>query len=201
MASRRSDAEMTSMLRRYGTLIGFAVIFAFFWTNLPETFVSSRNLLNITQQVSMLAVVSATMTVVMAMGDFDLSVGSIASLAGIVAALVFVWGGSPWIAVPAGLAIGLVAGLLNGFLVAYVGILPFIATLGALTIFSGLAFWLSGGKTVFGSAIPASFGGFARGGLPFGPFEITIPNLTLVALGVLLAIWAFLEQTVYGRRV
>jgi ribose transport system permease protein len=192
---------MPLLLRRYGTLFGFAAVIAFFWFRLPETFLTSRNLLNITQQMSMLAVVSSTMTVVMAMGDFDLSVGSIASLAGIVAALVFVSGGSPWIAIPAALAIGLAGGLLNGFLVAYIGILPFIATLGALTIFSGLAFWLSGGKTIFGSAIPASFGGFARGGLPLGPFEITIPNLTLVAVGVLLVIWVFLEQTVYGRRL
>ena len=192
---------MPLFLRRYGTLIGFVAVIGFFWLRLPETFLTSRNLLNITQQMSMLAVVSATMTVVMAMGDFDLSVGSIASLAGVVAALAFVAGGSSWTAVPASLAVGLAAGLLNGFLVAYVGILPFIATLGALTIFSGLAFWLSGGKTIFGSAIPASFGGFARGGLPFGLFEITIPNLTLVALCVLLAIWIFLEQTVYGRRL
>jgi ribose transport system permease protein len=192
---------MSHLLRRYGTLIGFVAVIVFFWLRLPDTFLTPRNLLNISQQMSMLAVVSSTMTVVMAMGDFDLSVGSIASLAGIVAALVFVAGGSPWIAVPTALVVGLAAGLLNGFLVAYVGILPFIATLGALTIFSGLAFWLSGGKTIFGSAIPSSFGGFARGGLPFGAFAITIPNLTLVALGVLLAVWAFLEQTVYGRRV
>ena len=192
---------MPLLLRRYGTLIGFVAVIAFFWFRLPETFLTSRNLLNITQQMSMLAVVSSTMTVVMAMGDFDLSVGSIASLAGIVAALVFVSGGSPWLAVPAALAIGIAGGLLNGFLVAYVGILPFIVTLGTLTIFSGLAFWLSGGKTIFGSAIPFSFGGFARGGLPLGPFEITIPNLTLVAVGVLLVIWVFLEQTVYGRRL
>jgi ribose transport system permease protein len=192
---------MKSMLRRYGTLIGFAVIFAFFWINLPETFVSSRNLLNITQQVSMLAVVSFTMTVVMAMGDFDLSVGSIASLAGIVAALVFVAGGSSLLAVPAALAVGLGAGLVNGFLVAYVGILPFIATLGALTVFSGLAFWLSGGKTIFGAVIPTAFSGFARGGLPLGLVDVKVPNLTLLGSGILLVVWVFLEHTIHGRRL
>ena len=101
---------MPSLLRRYGTLIGFLALMAFFWTELPDTFATARNLLNITQQMSMLAVVSFTMTVVMAMGDFDLSVGSIASLAGVVAALVFVAGGSPWIAVPAALAVGLGGG-------------------------------------------------------------------------------------------
>jgi ribose transport system permease protein len=190
---------MSRFLSRFGTPLGFALLMAFFWRELPETFVTPRNLINISQQMSMLAVVSATMTVVMAMGDFDLSVGSIASLAGVAAAQVFVAGGSPWVAVPAGLGAGLVGGLINGFLVAYVGILPFIATLGALTVFSGLAFRLSGGKTIFGSAIPSSFGGFARGGVEIG--GMTIPNLTLAAAAVLLATWILLEHTVVGRRL
>ena len=194
-------STMISFVRRYGTLIGFAVIFAVFWINLPDTFVTSRNLLNVSQQMSMLAVVSFTMTVVMAMGDFDLSVGSIASVAGVVAAKFFVAGFSVWLAVPGALAVGLAAGLINGFLVAYVGILPFIATLGALTVFSGLAFWTSDGKTIFGAAIPASFSGFARTGLQLGADGITIPNLTLVAVAVLIVIWTFLEQTIYGRRL
>jgi len=190
---------MFRFLARFGTPLGFLALLIFFWWRLPETFATSRNLLNISQQMSMLAVVSATMTVVMAMGDFDLSVGSIASLAGVVAALVFVAGGSPFLAVPTALGVGLAAGLVNGLLVAYVGILPFIATLGALTVFSGLAFRLSGGKTIFGSAIPASFGGFARAGWEIG--GVTIPNLTLVAAGVLVAVWLLLEQTVIGRRL
>ena len=190
---------MPFVLRRYGTLIGFLALLVFFWAELPDTFLTARNLLNITQQMSMLAVVSATMTVVMAMGDFDLSVGSIASLAGIVAAMVFVAGGPPLLAVPAALAAGSAAGAVNGFLVGYVGILPFIATLGALTVYSGLAFRLSGGKTIFGSVIPASFGGFARGGLDVAGFAI--PNLTLVAAFVLILVWVFLEQTITGRRL
>jgi ribose transport system permease protein len=191
---------MTSIVRRYGTLIGFAAILVFFWINLGDTFVNTRNLLNISQQVSMLAVVAFTMTVVMAMGDFDLSVGSIASLAGVVAGKIFVVGLSIWIAVPAALIAGLAAGLINGILVAYIGILPFIATLAALIVLSGLAFSLSGGKTIFGSAIPESFSGFAKSGLPLGS-GLTIPNLTLVALVVLGLVWILLEQTIYGRRL
>jgi len=138
---------------------------------------------------------------VMAMGDFDLSVGSMASLAGIVAGLVFTAGGPPVAAIAAALAAGLAGGLINGVLVSYVGILPFVATLGAMTVYSGLAFRLSGGKTLFGSAIPASFSGFARGGIPLGPTGLELPNLTVVALGALILVWLLLEQTVYGRRL
>lgn len=190
---------MARWLRGYGTPLAFLLLIAFFWFMLPDTFVTARNVLNITQQMSMLAVVAATMTIVMAMGDFDLSVGSIASLSGIVAATCFVHGFGPETAVPAALGVGLVAGLVNGLLVAYVGILPFVATLGALTVYSGLAFRISGGKTIFGSAIPTAFGGFARGGWDIG--VLAIPNLTLVAAAVLLIAWLLLEQTIFGRRL
>jgi ribose transport system permease protein len=192
---------MLRLARQYGTLIGFVAIFVLFWVSLPDTFVTSRNLMNITQQVSMLAVVSFTMTIVMAMGDFDLSVGSMASLAGIVAAKAFVAGLSPWLAIPCALAVGVVGGLANGVLVAYVGIMPFIATLGTLTLFSGLAFRISDGKTIFGSAIPSSFSGFARGGLQLWSGAAAIPNLTLVAIAALVLTWTFLEHTIHGRRL
>jgi ribose transport system permease protein len=192
---------MFAFLRRHGTLIGIGIVFAYFWIRLPDTFVTSRNLLNITQQVSMLAVVAFTMTVVMAMGDFDLSVGAMASLSGIVAAIVFVAGGTPLLGISIALAAGLVGGAINGFLVSYVGILPFIATLGAMTVLSGLAFRLSGGKTIFGSAIPPAFSGFARGGVTLWPTDVALPNLTLVALGALAVIHILLEHTIHGRRL
>ncbi len=190
---------MLTALRRYGTLLGVVAVILFFWVNLPDTFMTGRNWLNISQQMSMLAVVAFTMTAVMAMGDFDLSVGSMASLAGIVAALCFVATGSVALGVVAAVAVGLIGGLLNGLLVSYIGILPFVATLGTMTVFSGLAFLLSGGKTIFGSAIPPAFSGFARGGIPLG--DLVIPNLTLIAVAVFIAVWSFLEQTVHGRRL
>src|SRR5689334_12639610 len=87
------NAALVTIARRYGTLIGVAAILFYFWISLPGTFLTGRNLLNISQQMSMLAVVAFAMTVVMAIGDFDLSVGSTASLAGVVAALVFLGGG------------------------------------------------------------------------------------------------------------
>jgi ribose transport system permease protein len=179
-------------------------IFAFFALSLPDTFLTARNLINITQQVSMLAVVAATMTVVMVMGDFDLSVGAMASLAGVVAAVLFVQGWPVPMAVAAALAVGLIGGLINGFMVSFVGILPFVATLATLTIFSGAAFIISDGRTIFGRDIPEAFSGFARNGLALGEVDgrlLVLPNLTLVALAVVASVWVVLEQTSYGRRL
>ena len=195
---------MTATLRRYGGVLAMLAIFAFFSLNLPETFLTARNLINITQQVSMLAVVAATMTVVMVMGDFDLSVGAMASLAGVVAAVLFVQGWPVPMAVAAALAVGLIGGLINGFMVSFVGILPFVATLATLTIFSGAAFIISDGRTIFGRDIPEAFSGFARNGLALGEVDgrlLVLPNLTLVALAVVASVWVVLEKTSYGRRL
>ena len=190
---------MIQTLRQSGTLLGFAAILIFLTAQLPDTFLTARNLINISQQLSMLAVVAATMTIVMVMNDFDLSVGSMASLAGVVAAVLFAAGFPVSVGLLAALGVGLLGGVFNGFLVSVLGILPFVATLGTLTVFSGTAFLISDGKTIFGRDIPAGFSGFARTGVEIG--DVKIPFLTLTALAVITLCWFVLEQTNFGRRL
>jgi ribose transport system permease protein len=195
---------MIAFLRRFGPLMGMAAIVLTFWALIPGTFMTAQNWLNISQQVSMLLVVAATMTVVMVMGDFDLSVGAMASLSGVIAAVCFVQGWPVPLALAAALLVGLAGGLFNGVLVSLIGILPFVATLATLTLFSGLAFLVSDGRTIFGRDIPASFAGFARSGLALWTVEgrvTRLPNLTMLAVAVTAVIWVVLEQTNYGRRL
>lgn len=187
-------------LRRYGTFLGFLLIVTFFGVQRPETFLSARNWLNITQQVSILCVVSFTMTLVMIGGDFDLSVGSMASLAGVLTAVLWQQG----VGIPESLLLALLfgasGGAFNGVLVAYAGLSAFVATLGSLTIFGGMALWVSDGKTIFGRAIPNAIGDFSRGGLSLGE-DFTIPSLTLVALIVLLVTGILSEYSLFGRNL
>jgi ribose transport system permease protein len=195
---------MAHFLRHYGSLIGMAAIVLFFWVMLPDTFMTARNWLNISQQLAMLIVVAVTMTVVMVMGDFDLSVGAMASLAGVVAAVLFTLGWPVWAAVLAALAVGLLGGLVNGALISLIGILPFVATLATLTMYSGAAFMVSDGKTIFGKAIPEAFAAFAKSGIPIGTVAdkpAVLPWLTVLALAITAAVWVVLEQTTYGRRL
>jgi ribose transport system permease protein len=131
-------------------------------------------------------------------------VGSMATLSGIVAAVMFRQTDSVTLGVACAIAVGLLGGALNGFLVSYVGILPFVATLGTLTIFSGLAFLISAGKTIFGGDIPASFSGFAKGGIPLwsnGEQVLLLPNLTIVAAFTLLFVFILLQKLVFGRHI
>lgn len=195
---------MGSLLRRHGTLIGVTGIIVLFWVLLPGTFMTLRNWLNLSQQLSMLIVVASGMTVVMVMGDFDLSVGAMASLAGVVAAVLFADGHGVAVALGAALLVGLAGGALNGALVSVLGILPFVATLATLTIFSGAAFLVSDGKTISGRAIPEAFSGFAKGGISLGTVAdkpAVLPWLTVLALVVVAVVWMVLEQTAYGRRL
>ena len=189
-------------LRRLAAPLAILALVAFFALALPGTFLTARNWLNISQQVSMLAVVAATMTVAMAGGDFDLSVGSMASLAGVAAAVLFTHGWPVWAGVAAALALGLAGGLLNGALVAYARLLPFVVTLGTLTSYSGLAFIVAGGKTIFGRDIPRGL----RRLRPRRPAArrlrrpaLVLPNLTLVAAAVLALVWVALERRRFGR--
>ena len=183
-------------------MAGMAAIVLGLWIAKPETFITAQNLLNISQQISMLVCVASVMTLLMVTGDFDLSVGSMASLAGVIAGVMFVAGWSVPAALGMALAVGLLGGLINGFLVAVVGLLPFVATLATLTAYSGIAFLVSKGRTISGRAIPDNFGEFARGGLPLGTWAdkpLVFPALTLVALAVACICWILLEKRRMGR--
>lgn len=191
-------------IQQNATLAAFFLLIVVFAVLLPETFLTGRNLFNISQQVSMLAVTAFAMTIVMAMGDFDLSVGSMASLVGIIAATSFRGTGSESLAMMLALSVGIGGGILNGILVSYFNILPFVATLGTLTMYSGLAFLTSGGKTLFGGDIPASLSAFARGSVPvvgFGNYSLAVPHLTVLSLVVLFCAWFILQKMVLGRHL
>ena len=96
---------MTHFLRRHGGLLAMVAIVLIFWALLPETFMTAQNLLNISQQIAIVLVVAIVMTVVMVLGDFDLSVGAMASLAGVFAAVLFTLGVPIWAALLATLAL------------------------------------------------------------------------------------------------
>jgi ribose transport system permease protein len=192
------------ILRRFGTLIGFLLIVAFFTWQKPDTFLTVRNWINITRQMSILGVVSFTMTIVMVLGDFDLSVGTMASLAGTITGTLLQNEQSLGVALALALTAGIAGGAVNGLLVSYIGISPFVATLGTLTIFNGLALYISDGRTIFGRAIADPFNDFGTGGIHLDTIdgqEIMLPNLTIIALVALIIVWGLLAQTVYGRRL
>ena len=198
MVTQKKQAAMNSVssvafLKKWGTLIGFLILLLVFSMMRPDVFPKWHNLRNVIEQIATLAIVSAGVTVVMITGDFDLSVGSLASLTGIVSALMMKSGSGVFLSMMAGLGIGLLGGLLNGVLVAYGGLSAFVATLASMTAYGGLSLLIVDGATVFG--LPKSFRWLGQGS--FGPIPIPVFFMLLV-VGI---VWVILEQTTYGRRV
>ena len=104
---------------------------------LNTNFLSAQNIKNIFQQVSINGILAVGMTFVIITGGIDLSVGSLLGFSGVIAASFVSGGGNPLLAVLAGIAAGLVFGVVNGVLVSYAKIVPFIVTLGMLSIARG----------------------------------------------------------------
>jgi ribose transport system permease protein len=185
---------MTRWLRTYGTFFGFVIMVAIFAALRPTIFLSLNNLRNITEQVAILAIVAGGMTIVMAAGDFDLSVGTLASLCGVIVADLLIKGVDVGPSIAIALAVGAVAGAFNGLLVAYAGLSAFVATLATMTAYRGLSLWYTGGSTLF-SGLNEAFRPIGQGATG------SIPNAVLIMVGVLVLAWFLLEQTTLGRRL
>lgn len=175
----------------YGTLIGLVGLIVLFSALKPGTFLTPLNFSNILEQVAVLSMVAAAQTVVMVVGDFDLSVGALGSLVGVLVAQLLVGGMNPVTAGLLAMLAGLAAGALNGFLVAYLGLSAFIATLATMTSFTGLALLLSNGTTIFG--LPSGFVQLGQGRL--GP----LPMPVVIAAVLIAVVWFLLSRTVLGR--
>ena len=141
------------VLRAPGLLAILAAILVGFALGARD-FTTAANLTNIALQSSVLLLLALPMTFVVMTEGLDLSIGAVLSLASVVLAQVVVATGSVSLAVAAGLTVGAALGAVNGILIAFVRIPPFVATLGMLGIAQGLALIVSDGQSITG--IPAS---------------------------------------------
>ena len=182
----RSLIELAGMLP---VLIVICVLFAL----LTPNFLTQNNIVNVVRQASINIVLAAGMTFVILTGGIDLAVGSVLGFTAVIAVAVSLQPALSWAAVPIALLAGLVVGVLTGMTVAYIGLPPFIVTLGTYTAIRGAAYLAAGGTTVINSKI-----GFAWIGNGYlGP----IPWLVIIAL-VTIAVSAFiLHRTILGVHV
>jgi len=126
-------------VREYGMYIALAVIMGYFTLATGGKFFSSRNISDLINQMGYIAVLAIGVTLVIIIRHIDLSIGYLAGFLGAVAAIVMVTYNMPWyVAILAVLVCGIIAGLINGFLVASVGIPAFVATLAGWLAYRGL---------------------------------------------------------------
>ena len=162
-----------------------------------DSFATSKNLYNITRNVTFVAIIALGMTVVIITGGIDLSVGSVLCLCSMVLAVTMHAGYSIEIGIAAAIATALVVGAINGVLIAYVGLPPFVVTLGMLSIARSLAMVASGNTVVFEFG-PDGETLLALGGGAFF-FGIANPVVYMVVLGLLTGF--VLRWTAFGRHI
>lgn len=178
---------------RWGILAVLAVLLIFMVVVAPN-FTTVSNGFNIARAVSINAVLAAGMTLVILTGGIDLSVGSIVGVAGVTSILLWNSGSGALVAVLGGVAVGAVAGLINGLLVAYLALPAFIVTLGAMTYLRGTAYALTDARPLI-----------ADGDLGFrliGTGNIAgVPSPVIIMILVYGVLWFVLERTRFGRHV
>ena len=167
----------------------------------PASFATTENFYNTTRNFSFIGIMALGMTAVIATGGIDLSVGSIMGLTAVACGLVLEAGYPAWAAVIAGLLAGGAVGLINGIIIAYLGLSPFVTTLGMLAIARSVAVVLSGNRMIykFGPGGPP-FKALGSGAWHLTPhFELSYPLLFLIVFTFLLA--AVYKMTSWGRHV
>jgi ribose transport system permease protein len=166
-------------------LVGFALA--------SENFLTVQNLSIITQQASVNVVLAAGMTFVILTAGIDLSVGAILAASAVVALQASMSPQFGMLGIFAGIAFGLLLGLVNGGLIAFLRLPPFIVTLGALTAMRGLARLLADDKTVFNPDLPFAFIG--------NDSILGVPWLVVIAIAVVVLSWFILRRTVMGVQI
>jgi ribose transport system permease protein len=184
----------------------------------PDSFATEDNFFNITRNFAFIGVMALGMTPVIITGGIDLSVGSVMGLVAIVCGLVLLkqpipfmpdwwnaatWTHSWWMALTAGLFAGALTGAINGVLIAYVGLPPFVVTLSMLSIARAVAVVLSGNRMLYdfgpGAAAFKVIGGGQNFALDFLPMRLSNPFIILVLMAVALAV--VLKMSIWGRHV
>lgn len=129
-------------------LVGVVLLLCVVWTVMNPQFLSVNNITNILRQASYTAIAAVGMTMIIIIGEIDLSAGSLVCAAGLVGAVVCKNTNNVLLAILAAILVGALVGLCNGVLCA-VGCLPgFIATLASMTILRGLAYIITGGNSI-----------------------------------------------------
>jgi ribose transport system permease protein len=193
--TRFNRSTILRLFGTYGTIIVLIVMLAAFSIAEPGTFATIGNFRNILNDMAIGTIVAGGLTVPLVAGDFDLSIGYVASFCGLLLVGLL---SSDQLPIPLAmlvvLAIGAAIGIINGVIVSKLGVNAFIATLGTGTVVVGLNYAYSGGIPLQ-LTHSREFTSVAIGRL-WG-----VPHLVLIMAAVLSVLWVILNRTVQGQHI
>lgn len=180
-----------AIYRKYGTFLIFVSIFVLA-SFLDENFLTAANLTNVLRQVVVLTLLACGVTFIIILGHIDVSLGSVVALTGTLAASVMATTGNLWLALAVGLGVGVVVGLLNGWVITYFKIPSFIMTLAMTTMARGAILLYTAGVPISGLG---NFSIIGQGNIGLIPISVII---MIVCVAVC---WILLNRTQFGRHV
>ncbi len=185
-----------AVLSRYGFLVVFFGCFVFFATR-SSAFLNSSNLINILEANTILLLAALAMTLVVASGGIDLSIGIAIDFGGWLAIVAMMDHNVGWpLAIVVGVLAGAGVGLFNSFLIVWLGVSPFLATLGTFFIGGSIQqIYTSGGGQVAFREMPKGYQELVTSD------TIGIPNEIIIGAVALVLFYIFLERTIYGKRI
>lgn len=161
-----------------------------------DTFATERNIFNVTRNFAFVGIIALGMTAVIASGGIDLSVGSTVVLSAMTVAVLMSSALPIWLGIPAALLVAALVGFVNGVLIAYAGMPPFVVTLGMLSVARSLAMVLSNNKMIYEFGPDHAMLLHLGGGATYG-----IPNPVIVLI-ILTALTGFLfKWTRWGQHL
>ncbi|MEJ3404816.1 ABC transporter permease [Rathayibacter sp. YIM 133350] len=192
-STARAGRKVNINFQALGIFIAAAVIFIIFGILNPN-FLTLDNLRDVAVSACVNALIGIGLTFVIITGGIDLSVGSIASLVGMVSANIMVNSGvAPIPGLLAGIVVGFSAGVVNGLLITLLKLPPFIATLGTMSVYQGLAYVVTNGTPVYN--VPQQFV------LMLNSYIGGVPVIVIIVIVVAILAALLLRRTVFGQNV
>lgn len=174
----------------HGGLIAVLILMIVFTALRADSFTTSQNLLNILRQISVTAVIGGGLTLLMTAGGMDFSMGSNAAVTTAVAAQLISHGQSTTVTVVATLLLATLIGLVNGLVVTFTRVAPFVATLATAMLLDGVALLVLNGMSISIGDRMSALGNSKLLGIPW---------LLIVAVVVLVAVGLAMRFTTFGR--
>lgn len=175
-----------------GTFCLLVILLAVF-ACLSNLFFTSSNITNLLVQSGTNAIIAIGMTFVIISGNIDISVGSTLAMAGCIGAKFMVSTGNTLLGILVTLAAGVILGLFNGALIAYLDFQPFIVTLSTMWLYRGMAYLYTEGRAIVG--LPDMLVNLGRGKL------LGLPNVVWLIVVLYIICWFVLQKTTFGRKV
>jgi ribose transport system permease protein len=193
-----NNAEFIKSIKKYfkenlGLIIGF-VMLCIVVALLNDRFLTSKNIMNVLRQLFINANLSLGMALVIIIGGIDLTVGSTMGLCGtIVAGLIALNNLNVWVAIIIGLFLGITIGFLNGSIISYMKIPPFIVTMAVQLISRGAVFIYTGGLPI--RSVDETFNNLGNG------YVGDIPITLFYTIFFIVVVWLILSRSKLGRHI